>query len=72
MWGGSLRGSNFLQLSPLGSIIAGAASVLRLRLGYSCLCCCPATSPNSGAQFPANEKFTVIRVSTSTGSPFKI
>jgi hypothetical protein len=35
MWGGWPRGSEFLQLSPLASIIAGAARVLRLRLGYS-------------------------------------
>ena len=86
MWGGWPRGSEFLQLSPLGSIIAGAARAFRLRLGYSHG---SFRSPVSRFhvktletgnrkletcfthQLPASEKFTMIWVSTSTGSLFK-
>jgi hypothetical protein len=67
MWDASLRGSEFLQLSPLRSIIAGAARTLRLRSGYSRLIPAPFAH-----QFPASEKFTVIWVSTSTGSLFRM
>jgi hypothetical protein len=69
--GGSPRGLAFRQLSPLGSIIAGEARILRLRWGYS-RSISPAIREACVNQFPDSEKFTVICVSTSTGSLFKI
>lgn len=71
MSGASPLGSEFLQLTPLGSIIAGGPHTLRLPSGYSCmmLFACVANPPS---QFPVSEKFTVICVSTSTGSLFRM
>lgn len=71
MWDGWPRGSEFLQCSPLRSIIAAVSRSLRLRLGYSRLVS-PAFRVASRDQLPASEKFTVIWVSTSTGSLFKM
>jgi|HubBroStandDraft_1064217.scaffolds.fasta_scaffold251827_2 hypothetical protein len=76
MSGGLPLGSEFLQLTPLGSIIAAGPRPLRLRLGYSrvMLSGCVANLPvrTRSIQVPVSEKFTVICVSTSTGSLFRM
>ena len=71
---GSPRGSEFLQLSPLASIIAAASGRSDVTLGLLPRAFLQRAGPafESIPQFSPNEKFTVICVSTSTGSLFKL